>query len=179
MRKRYFLSARCGYRRILRLLSDKRALSDVISATMMAGAVLTLSIVVFVWSQNVSSNYNNQFSQSVGAEVDRLKEKLVFEHVLNITSNKIRAYLLNCGTIDNVGIKTVYIINSNNVVIGTFSNTTFTLKFLNDTSIPDKDLDKGEEGYIDLSPISLIHKAYYSIRIVTWRGATFDSSFVA
>jgi hypothetical protein len=144
---------------------------------MMAGTVITLSFVVFAWSQNISSNYNYQYSQTLGAEIDRLKEKIVFEHVSNTSSNTVRAYLLNSGSIDNVTIKTVYIINSNNIVIGTFSNPT--LKSLNDVTIPDQDLDRGEEGYTSLSPVSLTHKAYYSVRIVTKRGATFDSSFVA
>jgi hypothetical protein len=142
----------------------------------MTGTVITLSFVVFAWSQNVSSNYNNQFSQTVGTEVDRLREKLVFEHVSNTSSDTVRAYLLNCGAIDDVGIKTVYVINSSNVVNGTFSNPT--LKFLNGTVT--QNLDRGQEGYIDLSPVLfLIHKAYYSVRIVTVRGATFDSNFVA
>jgi len=175
MRKKNFSSIRCSYRRILRFLSDKRALSDVISATMMAGTVITLSFVVFAWSQNITSNYNYKYSQTVATEANRLKEKLVFEHVSNTSSNAVRAYLLNCGAIDDVGIKTVHVINSNNVVIGTFSSPT--LKFLNGTVT--QNLDIGQEGYIDLSPVSLIHKAYYSVKIVTERGAMFDSNFVA
>ena len=165
-------------RRILRFLSDKRALSDVISATMMAGTVITLSFVVFAWSQGVSSNYNNQFSQTVTAEVDRLKEKLVFEYIYyNTTTPKsVRVYLLNSGTIDNVTIKTVYIIHSNNTVLKIFSNPPLT--FIKDYGNPNQ-FDRRDEVYIDLSPVTLIHKAYYSVRIVTERGAIFDSNFVA
>lgn len=175
MRKKNFSSIRCIHRCILRFLSDKRALSEVISATMMAGTVITLSVVVLAWSQNISSNYNYQYSQTVSTEVDKLREKLVFEHASNTSSNTIRAYLLNCGAIDDVGIKTVYVINSSNVVIGTFSSST--LKFLNGTVT--QNLDRGQEGYVDLSPVSLMHKAYYSVKIVTVRGALFDSNFVA
>lgn len=178
MCKRNFSSVRCNYRRILRFLSDKRALSDVISATMMAGTVITLSFVVFAWSQNLSSNYNHQYSQTMGAEIDRLKEKLVFEYVSNISSNKVRAYLLNCGAIDNVTIKTVYIIHSNNTVLKIFSNPPLT--FIKDYGNPNQ-FDRRDEVYVDLylSPVTLIYKAYYSVRIVTERGAIFDSNFVA
>ena len=177
MCKRNFSSVRCNYRRILRFLSDKRALSDVISATMMAGTVITLSFVVFAWSQNISSNYNHQFSQSVGVEVDRLKEKLVFEYIYyNTTSTpkSLKLYLLNSGTIDNVTILNIYVSNSSGW-LQSFSSPS--LKLLNGTSV--SGLDKGKEGYTVLSLSPNLKSAYYSVRIVTKRGAIFDSSFVA
>jgi len=165
---------------ILRFLSDKRAVSDVMSATMLAGTVITLSLVVFAWSQNVSSNYNYQFSQSVGVEVDRLKEKLVFEYIYYNTTGslkKVSVYLLNCGTIDNVTILTVSISNSS----GWFQSfSSPSLKLLNGTPASDQYIDRGEERRVDLSLSTSLKKyAYYSVRIVTVRGATFDSSFVA
>jgi len=164
-------------RRILRFLSDKRAVSDVMSATMLAGTVVTLSLVVFAWSQNMSSNYNYQFGQTVGTEIERLKEKLVFEYVYYTSAPKsISVYLLNCGTIDNVGVLSVYVSNSS--WLQNFSGTS--LKFLNGTTISDQDLDRGEEGYIVLSLSTYLKDdALYSVRIVTVRGAIFDSSFVA
>lgn len=54
-----------------------------------------------------------------------------------------------------------------------------TLRFLNGTLIPDQDLDMGEEGYISVPASNLEIGGYYSLRIVTARGAVFDSSFVA
>ena len=176
MCKRNFLSVHCSYRRILRFLSDKRALSDVISATIMAGTVITVSFVVFAWSQNMSSNYNYQFSQTVTAEVDRLKEKLVFEYVYyNSTPKNLKVYLLNCGTIDNVTILNIYVSNSSGW-LQSFSSPS--LKLLNGTTV--SGLDKGKEGYTVLSLSTNLKKsAYYSVRIVTKRGATFDSNFVA
>jgi len=180
MCKRHRSLFRCNYRSILRFLSDKRALSDVISATMMAGTVVTLSFVVFAWSQNVSSNYNYQYNQTVGAEIDRLKEKLVFEYVYyNSTSTpkKVTVYLLNCGAIDNVTILNVYVSNSSGW-LQSFSSPS--LKLLNGTPASDQFLDRGEERRIDLSLSTNLKKyAYYSVRIVSERGATFDSSFVA
>jgi len=128
----------------------------------------------------MSSNYNNQFTQSVGAEVDRLKEKIVFEYIYyNSTSTpkKVSVYLLNCGTIDNITILNVYVSNSS----GWFQSfSSPSLKLLNGTPASDQYLDRGEERRIDLSlSTSLTRYAYYSVRIVTVRGATFDSSFVA
>jgi len=84
--------------------------------------------------------------------------------------------LLNCGTIDNVAILNVYVSNSSGW-LQVFSSPT--LKLLNG-SASDQHLDRGEEGRIDLSlSTSLKRYASYSIKIVTVRGALFDSSFVA
>jgi len=148
------------------------------SATMLAGTVVTLSLVVFAWSQSMSSNYNHQFSQSIGAEVDRLKEKLVFEYVYYNTSStpkSVKVYLLNCGTIDSITILSVYVSNSS----GWFQSfSSPSLKLLNGTPITG--LNRGKEGYIVLSLSSSLKKyTPYSIKIVTVRGAMFDSSFVA
>jgi len=53
-----------------------------------------------------------EFSETVDAETARLKEKLVFEYVsYGNPSYDIAVYLLNCGTIDDVEIKRVYIAN--------------------------------------------------------------------
>jgi len=169
----------CRYRHVLRFLSDKRAISDVISATMMAGTVITLSFVVFAWSQSVSSSYNNQYNQTVTTEIDKLKEKIVFEYVYYASAPKnVSVYLLNCGTIDTIKIKTVYIIDSSNTVLETFSSPS--LRYLSTWNpIPDQWLDRGKERRIVLHlSTGLIDNAYYSVRIVTERGATFDSSFV-
>jgi hypothetical protein len=145
---------------------------------MLAGAVITLSLVVYAWSQNVSLNYGNQLSETTATEADRLKEKLVFEYIFHRIDDdeSLLAYLLNCGTIDNVGILNVYVSNSS--WLQNFPSPS--LNFLNGTTISDQDLDRGEEGYIVL-PLStrLKDNAYYSVRIVTSRGVTFDSSFVA
>lgn len=172
------MAHRCRDKRSLRLWSDKKAVSDVLSATMLAGVVVTLGLVVYAWSQNVTSNFNSQLSETAITEADRLKEKLVFEYIFHNegASESVVVYLLNCGTIDNVGILNVYVSNSS--WLQNFPSPS--LSFLNGTTMSDQDLDRGEEGYITL-PVSthLRDNAYYSVRIVTPRGVTFDSSFVA
>jgi len=150
------------------------------SATMLAGTVITLSLVVFAWSQGISSNYNYQFSQSVASEIDKLKEKLVFEYVYyNSTSTpkKVALYLLNSGTINNITLLSVYVSNSS----GWFQSfSSPSLRLFNGSPASDQYIDMGEERRTDLSLSTSLKKySYYSVRIVTGRGATFDSSFVA
>ena len=162
--------------RISRMILDKRAISNTVSATILTGAVIALSLAVFGWSESRSSDYTSEFAETVEAETARLKEKLLFEYVFYCNpSHNITAYLFNCGTIDDVEIKTVYVINGE--WLQTFS--TPTLYFLDGTPIPDQDLDVGEEGYFVLSLSSSLSSGYYSIKVVTVRGAAFDSKFAA
>lgn len=160
-------------RRISRIIFDKRAMSNVISAVILTGVVVALSFVVFGWVQSRSLEKKSEIAETVDAETARLKEKLVFEYVFyGNPSGDITVYLLNCGTIDDVEIKNVYVGNSTWLSNPPFS----TLKFLNGTEIPDQDLDVGEEGYLELSTI--LSSGYYNVRVVTVRGATFDQDFV-
>ncbi|MDI6905746.1 MAG: hypothetical protein QMD13_09775, partial [Candidatus Bathyarchaeia archaeon] len=81
---------------------------------------------------------------------------------------------MNCGTIDNVTVKTVYISKSSGE-FQVFSNITL-MHFNGGEEIADQDLDRGEEGYFMLS-LSL-DAGTYSVRVVTGRGSTFDHTFV-
>ena len=162
--------------RIYRKIFDKRAVSNAISATILTGAVIALSLGVFGWSQSRSSDYSKEYGETVDAETDRLKEKLVFEYVsYGNPSDDITVYLLNCGTIGDVEIKSIYV--SNSTWFRIFSAQT--LHFLDGTPIPDQDLDVGEEGYFVLLFSSSLSSGYYNVKVVTQRGATFGSNFMA
>ena len=160
-------------RRIFRIISDKRAVSNVISATILTGVVVALSLSMFAWAQGRSSVYNSEYRETVDAETAKLKEKLAFEYVYY--ADDLSIYLLNCGTIDGIQIKTVYIYDSNNTLLEIFSNPQL---YLFQSLVEVSDLDRGEEGRLVLST-SLEHTAYYCVKIVTVRGATFDTNFVA
>jgi len=162
-------------RKISRIIFDKRAVSNAISATMLTGAVIALSLAVFGWSQTRALDYNREFGETVDAETAKLKEKLVFEYVsYGNPSYDTSVYLFNCGTVDDIEIKSAYV--SNSTWLETFS--TPTLYFLDGTSIPDQDLDVGEEGYFILLFSSDLSSGYYDVNIVTARGATFGSNFM-
>ena len=162
-------------RKIFTILFDRRAVSNAVSATILTGAVIALSLAVFGWSQSRSSDYNREFSETVDAETARLKEKLVFEYVsCDNPSYDIVVYLFNCGSIDDVEIKSAFV--TNDTWLQTFS--TPILYLLDSTEIPDQDLDVNEEGYFVLSLSLNLSSGYYNIRVVTARGATFDAKLV-
>lgn len=162
-------------RRIFRIILDKRAVSNVISATILTGVVVALSLSMFAWAQGRSSVYNNEYRETVDAETAKLKEKLAFEHVYY--EDDLSIYLLNCGTIDDIQIKTVYIYDSGNTLLEIFSNPQL---YLFQSLVEISDLDIGEEGRLILEPsTSLEQGAYYRVKIITVRGATFDTDFVA
>ena len=162
-------------RRVPRIIFDKRAVDNVISAVILTGVVVALSLSMFAWAQGRSSVYNNEYSETVDAETAKLKEKLAFEYVYY--EDDLSIYLLNCGTIDDVQIKTVYISDSGNTLLETFSNPQlYSFQSLVEIS----DLDRGEEGRLVLTlSTSLNEGAYYCVKIITGRGASFDSNFVA
>jgi hypothetical protein len=162
-------------------LHERCAISAVISNVILAGAVITVSFVVLFWAQYRSSAYNEQYSEAMNADIAKLKERLAFEYVFyDKAKANLTVYLLNCGTIDNVTVQTVYIyFSGNGTLVKVFSRPTLT--YFNDTQtqIADQDLDKGEEGCFVLSSLSLETGVSYSVRVITGRGSTFEYTFIA
>jgi len=151
---------------------NKKAESYVISAVILAGVAIAMGFAVLAWAQGRSSVYTQEYSETMDAETAKLKERLAVEYIV-YDGNKIRVYLLNWGTIDGVRIQSVYVRNSTwHIAVSTPP-----LKFLNGTST--SYLDIGKEGYTDISSNALKDGGYYYVRIVTVRGAVFDSTFVA
>ncbi len=165
-------------RRVSRIIFDKKAVSNTVSATILTGAVIALSLAVLGWAQSRSSDYNSEFSETVDAETARLQEKLAFEYIFyDDDDDNLIVFLLNCGTIDDVKIQTVYIYDSSNSLIEVFSNPTL-YSFESLDEIPGQALDRGDEGRLVLELSSSL-SGFYNIRVVTVRGAIFDSGFVA
>ena len=166
-------------KKISRILLNKRAMNNAVSATIMTSVVIALGLSVFTWAQARSSDYNSEFSETVDTETAKLREKLAFEYIFydGTSSSNLTVFLLNCGTIDDVKIKTVYIYDRSNDLIEFFSNPRlYSFQGLDD--IPDQDLDIQDEGRLVLH-LSFWLSGFYNIRIVTVRGATFDTDFVA
>jgi len=166
-------------KKISRILLNKRAMNNAVSATIMTSVVIALGLSVFTWAQARSSDYNSEFSETVDTETAKLREKLAFEYIFydGTSSSNLTVFLLNCGTIDDVKIKTVYIYDRSNDLIEFFSNPRL-YSFQGLDEIPDQDLDIQDEGRLVLH-LSFWLSGFYNIRIVTVRGATFDTDFVA
>ena len=166
-------------RRIFRMISNKKAVSAVVSAVILTGVAIALGFTVLLWGQSRSMDYANNYGQTTDAEIAKLKEKLTLEYVFyNRTSKTIRVFLLNSGAINDTTVQSVYVRNA------TWERTVSslpTLKSFSGASIADQDLDMKEEGYVDfvLSPVALTAGKYYTVRIVSGRGSVFDQDFIA
>jgi len=158
-----------------KLLRNKRAVNAVISSVILTGAVIAISFAVLVWAQSHSLSYNEQYGEAIDSDIARLKERLAFEYVFyNRGESNLTAYIMNCGTIDDVTVQTVYV--SNATWRRSFSS--ISLKFLNGTLA--QSLSRGKEGYFILSlPTPLTSNAIYHVKIITGRGSTFETTFIA
>lgn len=162
-------------RRIACVIFNKKAVSHVVSVTILTGAVIALSLAVFSWSQSRSAQYNEELSETFDEGMARLKEKLVFEYVSYCNpSEEITVYLLNCGLIDDVEIANVYVSSDSWAQVSPNP----ILHFMNGSEIPDQDLDVAEEGYLVLELSTILSSGNYVVKVVTERGALFVSNFV-
>lgn len=167
-----------GLRKVWNLLHGRRAVSAVVSNVILTGAVIAVSFAVLFWTQYRSSAYNEEYSEAMNADIARLKEKLAFEYIFyDQSGSKLSVYLINCGTINDTTVKTVYVTTSTGEPIKVFSS--ITLMDFNDDEIADQDLDRGEEGYFVLSSLDLDSDTSYLVRVITGRGSTFDDPFIA
>jgi len=160
-------------RKIRRLFFNRRAVSPVISNTILAGAVIALGFTVLSWTYSRSLVFNLEYADVVEANLDKIKEKLVFEYLFyNTSKNELTVYLINCGKSNNVRVANAYL--SNNSWFQPFYDVD--LMFLNGTLT--QSLDIRDEGYFKLS-VNLVANTSYSIHIVTERGRLFDTTFIA
>lgn len=166
-------------RKVWKLVHGRRAVSAVVSNVILVGAVIAVSFVVLFWTQYRSSAYNAQYSEAMNADINRLKERLAFEYVFyDEDGDNLMVYLMNCGTINDTTVKTVYVTTSTGEFIEVFSS--ITLLHFDGDEIVDQDLDRGEEGCFVLSSLDDLETGKsYSVRVVTGRGSTFDHTFIA
>lgn len=159
-------------RNIRRLLFNKHAENTVVSSVILAGAVIALGLATLNWTYQKSLIANDEYADVTEANLASIKEKLVFEYIFyNSSENELTVYLMNCGKSNDVSLASVYLSNSS--WVQSFSD--IELRFLNGTLT--QGLDIGEEGYFQIS-VSLVANTTYSLRIVTGRGRSFDTTFI-
>jgi len=172
----YAISAVERVQRIFRKCFDKQALTPVISTIIMASVVIALSFAVLGWSQFRASDYAEDYSETVDAEIARLQERLTVEYTFyNDAGGILKIYLLNYGEID-IRIENVRVYNYSGYdeffPISEFG-------FHNGTiSSPDSYLPKGEAGYIKIQDIQ-VDPGKYFVRILTERRSSFETEFEA
>ena len=156
------------------LLRNRHGVSPVIANIILVATVISVGFAVLAWTYSTSSSYTTQYGTTVSSDVDKLRERVAFEYIFyNTTSPKnLTVYMMNFGQVGKVNVTTVYVSNSS--WLASFSSPQ--LKFLNTTQT--SYLNVGQEGYFVL-PITLQTGTSYAIKIVTWRGSIFESTFVA
>lgn len=161
--------------RISALIRCKRAVSAVISNVILIGAVLAVGFSVLAWSVSQASNYNNQYSQTISADINQTKERLTFEYVFYNSSNgNLSAYLMNYGTISGIALQSVYLSNTTWTKIASVA-----LTFFNGTSPPTQYIDMGQERSFSIPSANLTPGNNYSLKVITARGSSFVQSFYA
>jgi hypothetical protein len=152
-----------------KLLKNRRALSDVISNMILLAGVIVIGFIMMVWSQNQAATYNAQYSSAINSNTEQLRERIAFEYIYyNGTSNTLKVYLMNSGTIGKVSIANVYVDNRQ------YAPALESLPSLADAS----SLNATQEGFFQISPSpSLGLLTNHQIIIVTGRGSSFAATF--
>ena len=161
------------------LLRNRHGVSPVIANIILVATVISVGFAVLAWTYSTSSAYTTQYGTSVSSDVDKLRERVAFEYIsYNSTTTNMTVYIMNFGQVGKVNLTTAYVSYGNNgPLLATFS--TIQLKLLNTTST--SYLNSGQEGYfvLPLTATPLQTGSSYTIKIVTWRGSIFESTFVA
>jgi flagellin-like protein len=167
---------------------DKRALSPIFATLLLAAIVITFGTVAYYYASNVTTNATNSYVSSVADSKVAISERVGFENVV-FTQNpaNIRAYLINCGSL-NLQLSTLFIYNSNQQVVGfnaTLSTNSPLRNIEGDALIAGNSLSIGKEGYFDArltktgtDKVSSLSPGVYTIHLITKGGSTFDYQFV-
>jgi len=161
------------------LLFDKRAVSVALSTMIITAGVIAAGIAVLYWAYSWGNIANDQYANATANSMSAIQENLAFEYVV-YSDSKLTVNMINCGMSNNVGIARVYIWNNYSQPVGTFQPDTPGLMYIGTTTaIPGNSLNKGMDGYFNITVTSSNLHGYYLFRIVTERGRNFDGSFSA
>jgi hypothetical protein len=165
-------------KQIQKFLSNKRAVSVALSTLIISAAVIAAGISVLYWAYSWGDIANHQYSEIVTSNQNAASERLSFEYT-GYASGKLSVYLINCGQVDGVAIARVYVWDSNGQIMGTYPTESSPISPLmyigSNTAISGNALDKGEEGYFSINNLSL-NSGYYTVRVISERGRSYDSS---
>jgi hypothetical protein len=151
---------------------NKRAVSAVVSNLILIGAVITIGIVTLSYARSMAVDYQTDYAHTMGDDISKLKESLVFEHA-DYKSNQLSVYILNSGSI-NVTISSISI-----------NNSPITLSLLqiyrmdNLQPITNFNIDKGVEAKIVIVDTLAIHSGDNIIKIISRSNSNFAYNFLA
>lgn len=162
---------------IRNLLSDKRAISVALTTMIITAGVIAAGIAVLYWAYSWGNIANQEYSQTISNNQNATSERLAFEYIsYSDTNSQLTVYVINCGKVNNLEIARIYIWDNSQQIIGTYESPT--LLNIDDDSIITNGLNINGEGKAIIPNIPDL-SGYYTLRVVTERGRTFDGSFSA
>jgi len=162
------------FRNIFKIFINKKAVSVVISTTLMTSAVMALGFVILFWTQEKAFEANSEYSENTDLNIAKIGEELIIEHIFyDYNENTLKIWLLNCGKTNSIQLTQILLSNSS----WSQTCTDFELKYLNGTST--ESLNVNEEAVIELSVNLVTYFVNYDIQINTERSRQFVSEFIA
>ena len=153
---------------VRKLITNKRAVSAVISNMILIAAVIVVGFVALGYARSTSNNYVAEYGQIVNSDIAKLKETLAFEYVhYDATRKVLDIYFMNAGNI-NVNITGVFLSTS-------AEKFDFWIYDLNNVEQTDYVLGIGEERHIVLN-VDLL-SGTYTVKLTTMRGLIFANNF--
>ena len=170
------------------LLSTSVALSPVFATLILVAIVVICGTTAYLVAGNITSTNTERFVSNAQDSQAALSERIGFENVAyDAVSNNLTVCIINCGKVDDLQIKYLFLYNITNnqqEIIGYFTDPI--LVSLGE-SITNNNLNILEEAYFDvslsaLSPpleLNLGPDTIYLLHLVTQRGSSFDYTLVA
>lgn len=158
---------------IRKLVTEKRGLSPIISTVMLTGFILVLGLGVITWANAQAASSSSEYAETVDSNLKQIQEEIIFEYAhYNASNHELAIYVMNSGESENVAVTTVIVSNSS------WYEVLSDIQLRNLSGEVIQDLDDLGEGYFKLQ-LALESETVYKIRIVTERGRSFETTFVA
>ena len=161
---------------IWKVIHERRA-NAVIASVILLGAAVSTGLVIAFWVQTMSSGQTDKASEQVDYSIQKLAERLTFQQIFYSPGN-FKVFIMNTGKADSITLKNVYVKDrSDSSIIKAYSNVT--LNYLNGSAIPDQNLDQSQQGYFQLSSLSLPPQTAFWVKIVTGQDNIFGYLFIS
>jgi hypothetical protein len=152
----------------------------------LATIIIIFGSIAYYFSSNLTTTATNSYTSSASTSQQAIAERLGFENVLyNSSPATLTVYIINSGSTSNVQINTVFIYDVNHSLVGqpqqgSQPGNIFNLYNIdNNAPIQSNSLNVGQEGYLTVPNVSLMHGSIYTVQLITKNGSNFNYEFYA
>jgi hypothetical protein len=170
---------------------DKRALSPIFATVLLATIIIAFGSVAYYYASNVTTAATNNYVGTLSDSQQSIGERIGFENVAyDQFSTTLTVYIVNCGSTNNVKINSVFIYNSNHVIVRTpySGSQILPLRPIDNgtptpTPLPGNALNVGKEAFFSVLNVKstdgtpLAAGSIYTIHLITQSGSSFDYAF--